>query len=236
METLKNCKVWSLVLIVAFIVASCSSSDETDGVDDLTLSTAGLSLLASPRSGPSGFGPTDFLCFTINYPITVILPDGATQEFTSEEELQIFIEVWLEERGDELEEPMLVYPISVETDQGTEDINSDDEFVQLFERCFGGLFECLQSIDPNDLETLCIDLVFPIEVVCTDGTIETISSFEQETACGIQDLEDILDLDFELVYPIDIEQPDGSINTINSNDELQEHIFTCLGEVFADCR
>lgn len=234
MEAFKNCKVWSIVLIVAFIVASCSSSDE-DATDDMTLSTVGLTLLASPRSGPSGFGPTDLLCFSINYPITVILPDGTPQEFNSEEELQTFIEVWLEDRGDELEQPMLVYPISVETEEGTEDINSDDEFVDLFERCFGGLFECLQNIDPDDLETLCFDVVFPIEVVCADGTIETISGLDQETACGIQEIEDLLGSELELVYPIDIERPDGTTNTINSDEEFQAHFITCFQEVFADC-
>ncbi len=234
MDTLRNFKVWSIVLLFAFILASCSTSEENDSIEDLNLSTAGLSLLASPRSGPSGFGQSGLPCFSINYPITIVLPDGDLQEFNSEEELQNFIEVWLEDNGVDLEQqPMLVYPISVDTEAGTQEINSDEDFIAVLDDCFGGLFECLQNLDVDNIENLCFNVVFPIEVVCEDGSIETISDFDQETVCGIDETGDLLDL--ELVYPIDIELPDGSTTSINSDEELRAHFITCFQEVFAEC-
>ena len=236
METLRNFKVWSIVLLFAFILASCSTSDENDSIEDLNLSTAGLSLLASPRSGPSGFGQSALPCFSINYPITIVLPDGDLQEFNSEEELQNFIEVWLEDNGVDIEQqPMLVYPISLETETGTQEINSDEDFITVLDDCFGGLFECLQNLDVDNIESLCFNVVFPIEVVCADGSIETISGIDQRTVCGIEEIEDLVDFDLELIYPIDIVSPDGTTTSINSDEELQAQFITCFQEVFADC-
>jgi hypothetical protein len=234
MELFIKYKIWSLILVIAFCLASCSSDDEP--IEEMNLSTAGLSLLATPRSGPIGFGQTDLFCFSINYPISVILPDGSLQEFNSEEELQSFIEVWLEDNDVDLEQqPNLVYPVSVETEDGTQELNNDDDFISLIEDCFGGLFECLQSVDVDNIQNLCFNVIFPIEVVCADGSVEAISGLDQETVCGINGIDDLADFDLELVYPIEIEQPDGSISIINSDEELQVHLLACFEEVFGDC-
>ena len=75
-------------------------------------------------------------CFTINYPITVILPDGSSNTVDNDDAFETLLDDFYEANEDIEEDPTLVYPVSVTMEDGTsQTINNDDELDALFDAC-----------------------------------------------------------------------------------------------------
>ena len=78
-------------------------------------------------------------CFEIVLPVTIIMPDGSTMIIEDEEEGWMQIDSWYEDNDFE-EEPTLQYPVDIlyddEEGQITVTINSDEEWRQAEEACF----------------------------------------------------------------------------------------------------
>lgn len=90
-------------------------------------------------------------CFTIEYPITIVLPDSSAT-VNNLEEAEMILEAYYEANGEEGEHPTFAYPINVTFEDGTTDvINDEDEFEDLVEDCLG-YSDCDKDDDCDDDE------------------------------------------------------------------------------------
>lgn len=85
-------------------------------------------------------------CFRINYPITLIFSDSTTKAVTSDQDLFETIEGWYEANPNDEGDIEVQYPFSVTLADGTvQEINSEEEFDELFIECYGD--ECRNGND-----------------------------------------------------------------------------------------
>ena len=77
-------------------------------------------------------------CFNWIYPITFLMPDGASITLENEDGWHI-LSRWYEENGDSDQEPILQYPVDIihETEEGeiTTTLNNSDELESFEEEC-----------------------------------------------------------------------------------------------------
>ncbi|MCB0519439.1 MAG: hypothetical protein H6577_27065 [Lewinellaceae bacterium] len=92
------------------------------------------SILETCYGGVVGFEE----CFSFNYPITLVLPDGTTPAVNSDEELVTVIEAWYEANPNSMEEISFQYPLSVtlSADGSVVTVNSDSELEAIFANCY----------------------------------------------------------------------------------------------------
>jgi hypothetical protein len=75
-------------------------------------------------------------CFTLVYPITLILPDETTITGTDAEDLKTQLRAWKETYEGERERPMLQFPVTVQLeDESTQEVTSKEELQALKETC-----------------------------------------------------------------------------------------------------
>lgn len=87
-------------------------------------------------------------CFTIEYPITIVLPDGSSNPVNDLEEAETVLDAFYETNEDEDEHPAFAYPINVTFEDGTTEVlNDEDEFEELVEECFGFYDDCNDDDD-----------------------------------------------------------------------------------------
>ncbi|MEM6719525.1 MAG: hypothetical protein AAF611_09435 [Bacteroidota bacterium] len=149
-------------------------------------------------------------CFTFNFPLSVVTDNGNT--VVVNDELELFTV------------PNAVgfsYPISVTTQTATGavvvTINSDAEFDDLYNDCFG--------IDPcEDCGVNCFEIVYPITLVQEDGTVVTVND-DEEFITFLSGLDN--DDYFVPTYPMNIQYEDGTQATINSDAELEAAFDAC---------
>jgi len=173
---------------------------------------------------------------TMVFPITVTTEDGTVLSVADDEQLcDLYHECYGDEEGEfdpdvEWEDPCFTfdYPISLSDGNGNiVTVNDESEWETVFEN--GGEYDYFE-------------IVFPLNVILTDGTAQTIEDEEgiealYEDCFGGQweDPEDcdstyIEELCFEFVYPINIELPDGS--SVSVSDE--ENLFTTIYEFYEE--
>lgn len=76
-------------------------------------------------------------CFEINFPITVLFPDGTSLAVNDYEELDAAVDGWYDANPNSSEDPTLEFPITVTLEDGTvETVNSEEELDLLFEECY----------------------------------------------------------------------------------------------------
>ena len=167
-------------------------------------------------------------CFSFVYPITVVLPDGASAEVNSDDELITAVDTWYDANPSSNEDPTLSYPVNVllTQDGSSVSINDDDQLEDLFEYC-----EEQDGVN-------CFTFNWPLSILFPDGSIVEINSLDEG--------EDIVDAwydanpnvteDVELVFPFDVTLLDGTVQTINSEDEFDTFIEEeCDGEWDGGC-
>lgn len=170
-------------------------------------------------------------CFTIIYPIDIVFPDGMTQTFNSDEELEEAMENWYETNPYSMEEPMPVYPVAVLlTDSTVLIIENEEQGEALDTECYGA----------HDFEEeFCFDLAYPVTVNNPDST-STIANNEEELEAALEAIfEDTDDIEEEeaffaildAVIPFNIQLEDGTTQTINSLGDLELAIFSCFGGI-----
>ncbi|MEM6376968.1 MAG: hypothetical protein AAF705_02070 [Bacteroidota bacterium] len=168
-------------------------------------------------------------CFEIVYPVDVRFPDGQTQTFNSEDELEDALDAW-EASADpnSEEEPDFVYPIVVSFEDGTtESLNSFEEFEELEDECYGDYDD-----DDYDYED-CYELVFPLSVQLPGGDVQVAN--DEDALYDILDAwEASADPNTEeypdFVYPIEVKLEDESIITIANTQEFEDLDDECYDD------
>lgn len=92
-------------------------------------------LLALTRDCWENFEP----CFTMNYPVSIALPDGSTEEADSREEVRDIFDAWREANAPSAEKPEFVFPLEVTLteDGSTLTIEAPEDLRELIEGCRG---------------------------------------------------------------------------------------------------
>jgi len=110
-------------------------------------------------------------CFSLVYPLEVLLPNGGTEVAEDEEGLETIYEKWFEVNPNSNQEPQLVFPVQVifETADRSIEVNSDEELERLYSRC---------NDEGNDDEYDCFEFVYPIGVTLPDGMIIRVPDHE----------------------------------------------------------
>ena len=159
-------------------------------------------------------------CFTFLFPIQIQYPGGDIISYDNEEALYTGIDDWFENNPESLDEPLPVYPISVQLKDSTIlVINNEEEEIALWEECYG-------SID----EKLCFEIQYPVSLLYPDSsTLEVSNEEELEMAIdAFYEENPDTETDIDLLYPIDILLSDGTLQTINDADELDAAIDSCF--------
>jgi len=163
-------------------------------------------------------------CFTVMYPVDIVFPDGSTQTFNSDEEIEEGIDTWYEANKESEEYPMPVYPVSVQLEDSTViSIENEEQFEELESECYGD-FE----------DDFCFDLVFPMTLTLPDGSTTTANNEEElediiEATLGEEVEEDeIDDAVLALILPFDIQLEDGTQQTIATQDDLEAAFISCF--------
>ena len=77
-------------------------------------------------------------CFTLNYPLTLVFPDGTFEDAVDRQELRQILRTWRQDNPDSDERPMVSFPLEVTMDDGEVVVlNSYEELRALKEECRG---------------------------------------------------------------------------------------------------
>ena len=183
----------------------------------------------------------DFMCFDIQFPISVTMPDESQISIGNEDELYEAVELYYEMSDEYDSLPQINFPLNIifyfEDENGNEienllvGVHSYEELEMYFEICENGFDDNDHDWDWHEVE--CVELVYPISIENPEGEVITVDS-EYELYEYIDQYYQNCNSDdcfgeFELVFPITIEyysenNDQNQTLTINSQDELDEYL------------
>ncbi len=179
----------------------------------------------------------DFMCFDIQFPISVTMPDESQVSIGNEDELYEAVESYYEMSDEYDGLPEINFPFNIifyfDDENGNEieevvGVGSYEEFEMYFEICEDGWDD--DGWDDEDwFEIDCVDLVYPISIVNPEGEVITVESEnflleyidQYYENCNSNDCGD-----FNLAYPLTVEyysETNDQVQTltINSEEELE---------------
>jgi len=175
------------ILLIAALLTSCQK-DELDNLPEEN--TENVENEENEETSENGIIATDIFsksetededeefCLEANFPITVIYPDGTTQQTADEAELDQIMDDFYDNQSEGSEDELLIqFPISFTLEDGTVvTANSEEEIGEiLLEHCFG-MWDDYE--DDFGMGELCFDINFPISL-SLDGTTQTINTLEE---------------------------------------------------------
>ena len=179
----------------------------------------------------------DFMCFDIQFPISVTMPDESQISIGNEDELYEAVESYYEMSDEYDGLPEINFPINIifyfDDENGNEieeivGVGSYEELEMYFEICEDGWDD--DGWDDEDwYEIDCFDLVYPLTIVNPEGEVLTVDSEnnlheyidQYYENCNSNDCGD-----FNLYYPLTVEyysETNDQVQTltINSEEELE---------------
>ena len=179
----------------------------------------------------------DFMCFDIQFPISVTMPDESQVSIGNEDELYEAVESYYEMSDEYDGLPEINFPINIifyfDDENGNEieeivGVGSYEELEMYFEICEDGWDD--DGWDDEDwYEIDCFDLVYPLTIVNPEGEVLTVDSEnnlheyidQYYENCNSNDCGD-----FNLYYPLTVEyysETNDQVQTltINSEEELE---------------
>lgn len=179
----------------------------------------------------------DFMCFDIQFPISVTMPDESQISIGNEDELYEAVESYYEMSDEYDGLPEINFPFNIifyfDDENGNEieeivGVGSYEELEMYFEICEDGWDD--DGWDDEDwYEIDCFDLVYPLTIVNPEGEVLTVDSEnnlheyidQYYENCNSNDCGD-----FNLYYPLTVEyysETNDQVQTltINSEEELE---------------
>ena len=240
---------FSFLLMFALLTfTSCDKEElesETDDFANGSYPVQGITTTKgdSDKNSNTAYGSTatetsdlDEICFDITFPITIIFPDGTSQEVNSEDEIEMSIDDFYDANPDVEEEPTFDYPVTVTLDDGTtQELNSDEDVEAILETCEMEDEEGEDEEDEEDGED------GDSEDEDDEGDSEDSDDEDDEDDEGDEgdsedseddddededdeDTEYLDDLCFDINFPVTIVLPDGSSQMANDEDEFEDSI------------
>lgn len=88
------------------------------------------------RHGHRGHRFRGMFCFTLNFPLSIEMPDGTTAEVADRMEMKDTLRAWKIDNPDSEDRPELVFPITVTMEDGTEvTVEDKDALKELKDSC-----------------------------------------------------------------------------------------------------
>ena len=153
-------------------------------------------------------------CFTLAFPLEIMLPNKDVIEVTDEEEFYSFLKKWYKNNPKDKEKPGLNYPVEVLfKDDISKKINSEKEMGMLKDYC---------DKKGYDYKEACLELAYPVSYTMPDGTTVTGANQEEVKTALKSWYEANPDSKekYELDYPVDVILKDGSTITVDSEEEM----------------
>ncbi|MEO1259395.1 MAG: hypothetical protein AAFZ15_11390 [Bacteroidota bacterium] len=224
MNQLQNLLKIAFVSTLLVFVAFACKKDATEGlIPDTNTQSPNNVNTSNFMDSANGNKNLDELCFQINYPVNVLLPDGSQQVANDDDGLFTIIEAWYDSNPDSDEDPTLEFPINVTLEDGTtQALDNEEQLEELFDECFG----------EYDDEEWCFTLNYPVTVVYPDGTTASANSDEElemlfdEWETNNPNSEEYPTLQF----PVEVTFDDGTTQSINDEEELEELFDECYGD------
>jgi invasion protein IalB len=165
---------------------------------------------------PDGnYGP----CFRPVYPLTMVFPDGTTEEVDDRAALRMAIRAWKEANPNSDERPAIQFPYDVTLQDGTVvTVESADDVEALLEEC-----------GYDGRERLCFRPVFPLTIAFPDGnnaTVENRFEFRMSIRVWVLENQDAEERP-SIAFPYDVMLRDGTVLTIEDEDQLADLIASC---------
>ena len=179
----------------------------------------------------------DYMCFDIQFPISINMPSGSQISVENEESLYEAIEEYYESADEYDDLPEINFPINIIFYYENEDgsvfeeiigINSYEELEMYFNMCP----DENEWDDEEWFDFDCVDIVYPISIENPEGEILSVESEDELNEYINQYYENCNGLDcgdFTLIYPLTIEYYSENNNqtetlTINSEEEMEEYL------------
>jgi hypothetical protein len=246
MKSLKN---WSPAFLLLFFAAlavfsSCEKEDVSTTKNLTTEEATTLALTVMDESGEMGCSG----CFTLVYPVTLILPDESEVLVESRDDIGAAIRAFLEANPPQGDRPFLrlrgyrpqlAFPYDVQLEDGSLlTINSPEDLQLILEACgfnpdrpggpgHGGTHGQLSGLNQ------CFNLVFPVIIAFPGGNSAAADNpleiRQLITAWRI--LHPFSPLHPHLDFPYQVELQDGSIVTLNNHFDLADLREHCGGNV-----
>lgn len=167
-------------------------------------------------------------CFTFVYPITLVFPDGTTQEIADQETLKETIMEWKENNPDSAVHPEIQFPVDVTLTKWDKvvTVNSTEELKKLSLLCIKN-----RKNNKHNFKK-CLNLVFPITLEFPDGTTAEADSRETMKTLMMEWKDNNPDSAEKpkITLPFNVEDEDGNIVTINDLEGLKEYLKGCMGD------
>ncbi|MBK6566000.1 MAG: hypothetical protein IPN49_08295 [Saprospiraceae bacterium] len=88
------------------------------------------------NNGPNGHDGRGKFCFKLEFPVSILYPDGTTVAYTDRREMHKALRQWRKDNRGATERPHLVFPLNVIMEDGTVvTVNSKEELKALKEGC-----------------------------------------------------------------------------------------------------
>ena len=225
MNSLQNLlKITFISTLLVFVAFACKK-DATEGlIPDTNIENPTNGSTSNFMTNSHESGSFDSLCFQINYPVNVLLPDGSQQVANDDIGLYDIIDAWYDDNPDSDEDPALEFPIDVTLEDGTvQTLDDEEQLEELFDECFG---------EYDDEYGECFTISYPVTVVYPGGTTATANSDEE--------LEMLFD-EWEtnnpsadeyptLAFPVEVTLEDGTTESINDEEALEELFDECYDD------
>jgi hypothetical protein len=152
-------------------------------------------------------------CIEVNYPITVLFPDGTSLEVADADELKAAFRAWHDSGADSLGRPTIQFPITITIRDRVLTINSFEQLKRASRLC---------RDRPTDVQR-CFKIVYPVSLELPNGVIVEVGSLRAQLQVIKRWKTTHPDSDERpvLVFPIEVIFRDGSTQTVDSAGELQ---------------
>lgn len=215
-----------------FLMTSCTQEDLLNSTE-----------LTSEDFSVNGDDSKSERCFTLVFPVTIVFPDGTTQEFATEDALRAAKKEWKEsDLYSKESHPELKFPVTVTLADGTSSEIADEEaFRELRHECkednhgehghgHGGHGHGHFAKFLND--SSCLVVSFPVSISYPDGTTvayEDATTLLTEVKAWVKENEDSISETNrpELVFPINVTLADGSTSEIADHEALRDIMHEC---------
>jgi len=141
--------------LMLFVLSISFTSCDKDALEDMTETESAITETANATlnlSSANVAGNASEDCFSIVYPIELNFENGEMLTVNSDDELDTAIDNWFETQGEEAEDPMPTFPVTVtmRVDGSERVISNEDDLEALFDECFDDEDEDEDGEDDDD--------------------------------------------------------------------------------------
>ena len=165
-------------------------------------------------------------CLQLIYPVTIIFPDGSSQEVDDGKEWREALAQWKEDHPDSDVKRALQYPVDIKFKDGeTYTVKSEEQMARFKKSC--------KDDRPTDRDKQpCFKVVFPVSIEFPDGSTVEVTDQKQWHLAIKEWKENHPDSDTRpsLQYPVDIEFRGGKIVTLESGEAMARAKRRCKSD------